>query len=141
MGTPTALVKQGPLVLTVDDDPGITRIIELFLSRNGYAVKTAPSGEKALELLRTLVPAALILDVMMPGMSGYDLCMAVKKDRRLQHIPVIFLTAQGAPQDYKTGHDVGAVVYMTKPFKPEKLLQVVRLVVPTAGSESPGSIR
>ncbi len=136
MSTPTALVKQGPVVVTVDDDPGIVRIIELLLSRNGYTVKTAANAEKALEVLRTTVPAALILDVQMPGMSGYDLCKKVKGEKRLEHVPVIFLTAQGAPQDFKAGHVAGAVLYMVKPFKPEKLLQVVRMVAPT-GAEHP----
>jgi putative two-component system response regulator len=72
-------------------------------------------------------------------MSGYDLCKRVKSEKRLENVPVIFLTAQGAPQDFKAGHVAGAVLYMVKPFKPEKLLQVVRMVAPTAGSESPGS--
>lgn len=126
-----ALAKQGPLVLTVDDDPSILRVVEMLLSRNGYTVRTAASGELALKLLSHLVPAVLITDVQMPGMSGYDLCSVIKSDGRLQNVPVIFLTAQGSPQDYKTGHDLGAVVYMSKPFKPEKLLQVVQMVAPS----------
>jgi len=128
--SPNALVRQGPLVLAVDDDPGILRIIEMLLSRNGYAVRTAPSAPKALEILKGILPALMITDVQMPQMSGYDLCQAVKRDRRLQNVPVIFLTAQGAPEDFKTGHDSGAVLYMVKPFKPEKLLNAVRLVAP-----------
>jgi len=125
-----ALAKQGPLVMAVDDDPSILRIIEMLLSRNGYTVRTAPNGEKALTLLRNLQPTVLITDVQMPGMSGYDLCSVVKHDERLKTVPVVFLTAQGTPQDYKTGHDMGAVMYMTKPFKPEKLLQVVQMLAP-----------
>ena len=126
-----ALAKPGPLVLAVDDDPSILRVIEMLLSRNGYTVRTAATGEKALNILKTSVPAVLISDVQMPGMSGYDLCSVVKSDARLQNVPVVFLTAQGSPEDYKTGHDLGAVVYMSKPFKPEKLLQVVQMVAPT----------
>jgi DNA-binding response OmpR family regulator len=118
------------VVLAVDDDLSILRIIEMLLSRNGYTVRTAISGEKALAVLKTILPAVLISDVQMPGMSGYDLCQVVKRDARLKDIPVIFLTGQGSPQDYKTGHESGAVVYMVKPFKPERLLQVVRMVAP-----------
>lgn len=125
-----ALAKPGPLVLVVDDDPSILRVVEMLLSRNGYSVRTAASGEVALTMLRNIVPAVLITDVQMPGMSGYDLCSVVKSDARLQSVPVVFLTAQGTPQDYKTGHDLGAVVYMSKPFKPEKLLQVVTMIAP-----------
>jgi two-component system sensor histidine kinase ChiS len=127
-----ALAKQGPLVLVVDDDPSILRVIEMLLVRNGYTVRTAANGEKALAVLRTILPAVMITDVQMPGMSGYDLCSIVKHDERLQAIPVVFLTAQGSPQDYKTGHDMGAVMYMSKPFKPEKLLQVVQMVAPVS---------
>ena len=130
MADDKALAKQGPLVMAVDDDPSILRIIEMLLSRNGYTVRTAPNGEKALTLLRNLQPTVLITDVQMPGMSGYDLCSVVKHDDRLRNVPVVFLTAQGTPQDYKTGHDMGAVMYMTKPFKPEKLLQVVQMLAP-----------
>ncbi len=139
MATPntSALARQGPLVLAVDDDPGILRIIELLLTRSGYAVKTAPSATKALELLKGVEPALLITDVQMPTMTGYDLCQVVKRDKRLQSVPVMFLTAQGSPQDYKTGHDSGAVMYMVKPFKPEVLLNAVRMMVPiTSPSQS-----
>src|SRR6266853_3575032 len=111
-----------PVVLAVDDDPAILRIIESQLSRHDFAVKTAPSGEEALRILRDLTPAVLILDVMMDGISGYDVCHAVKLDPRLQNVPVIFLTSRGTPQDYKTGHELGAMIYMVKPLKAEKLV-------------------
>lgn len=125
-----ALARQGPVILAVDDDPGILRIIEMLLSRAGYTVKTAPSAPKALDLLKGTLPSLMITDVQMPAMSGYDLCQVVKRDKRLQNMPVLFLTAQGSPQDYKTGHDSGAVMYMVKPFKPEVLLNAVRMMVP-----------
>ena len=115
--------------MVVDDDAATLRIVELLLDRNGYTVKTANSGESALTLLRETVPAAMILDVNMPGMSGFDVCQIIKRDERYEKIPVILLTAQSAPQDFKTGHDAGAVIYMVKPFKPERLLQVIRLLI------------
>ncbi len=117
-----------PFVLVVDDDPSVCRVIEDLLQRNGFEVKTASSGVQALGFLRDTVPAVLILDVMMPEMSGYDLCQIVKREQRLERVPVVFLTARGAPGDYKTGHELGAVIYLTKPFKPERLLNVVRMV-------------
>ena len=121
--------KTGPLIVVVDDDPATLRIIEMLLDRNGYSVKTANSGEDALTVLRETVPAAMILDVNMPGMSGFDVCQVIKRDERFDKIPVILLTAQSTPQDFKTGHDAGAVIYMVKPFKPERLLQVIRLLI------------
>ncbi len=124
---PAALVKL-PLVIAMDDDPGNLRVIEMLLTRNGYSVITAANGQEGLKLLRKMVPACLILDVMMPGMSGYDVCQVVKRDERLEKVPVIFLTGQDSPQDYRAGMDSGGVIYMAKPFKPERLLQAVRLV-------------
>lgn len=118
-----------PVVLAVDDDPAVLRIIESQLTRHDYVVKTAASGEEALRILRELTPAVLILDVMMGGISGYDLCTVVKRDPRLHDVPVIFLTSRGTPQDYKTGHELGAVIYMVKPFKPEKLLNIVQMLI------------
>jgi DNA-binding response OmpR family regulator len=121
-----------PVILAVDDDPAVLRIIESLLTRHDYAVKTAASGEDALCILRDLTPAVLILDVMMEGISGYDVCHVVKRDPRLQEVPVIFLTSKGTPQDYKTGHDLGAVIYMVKPLKAEKLLNIVQMLLPVS---------
>ncbi|MBI3405532.1 MAG: response regulator [Acidobacteria bacterium] len=126
-GQPSALVKL-PLVIAMDDDPGNLRVIEMLLQKNGFSVLTAPNGQEGLKLLRKMVPACLILDVQMPGMSGYDICAVVKRDERLEKVPVIFLTGQDSPQDYKTGMDSGGIIYMAKPFKPERLLISVRLV-------------
>jgi DNA-binding response OmpR family regulator len=121
-----------PVVLAVDDDPAVLRIIESQLSRHDFVVKTSASGEEALRMLRDLTPALLILDVMMEGISGYDLCLVVKRDQRLKEVPVIFLTSRGTPQDYKTGHELGAVIYMVKPFKAEKLLNIVQMLIPVS---------
>jgi DNA-binding response OmpR family regulator len=124
----TPVPGSGPTILAVDDDAAVLRVIEGHLVRHGYVVKTATSGEEALGILATLTPAALILDVMMPGISGYDLCHLVKREDRLKDVPVIFLTARGNPKDYKTGHELGAVIYMVKPFKPDKLLHMIQMV-------------
>jgi DNA-binding response OmpR family regulator len=91
-------------------------------------VKTASSGEEALTILREITPAVLILDVTMPEISGYDLCWLVKQEDRLKGIPVIFLTSQDKPKDYKTGNDVGAIIYIVKPVKPVQLLHMVEML-------------
>ncbi|HEV7967151.1 MAG TPA: response regulator [Candidatus Acidoferrales bacterium] len=124
--------RPSPVVLAVDDDPAVLRIIESQLSRHDIVVKTAPSGEEALRMLRELTPTVLILDVMMDGISGYDLCHVVKRDPRLHDVPVVFLTSRGTPQDYKTGHELGAVIYMVKPLKAEKLVNVVQMLIPVS---------
>jgi DNA-binding response OmpR family regulator len=124
--------RGAPIVLAVDDDPAVLRIIESQLTRHEIIVKTAPNGEEALRILKELVPSVLILDVMMDGISGYDLCHLVKRDPRLQEVPVIFLTSRGTPQDYKTGHELGAVIYMVKPLKAEKLIHIVQMLIPVS---------
>jgi DNA-binding response OmpR family regulator len=122
--------KVMPVILAVDDDPAVLRIIESQLARHDFIVKTAANGADALEILKKLTPAVLILDVMMEGISGYDLCHVVKRDKRLQNVPVIFLTSRGAPEDFKTGHELGAVIYMVKPLKVEKLVNIVNMLLP-----------
>jgi DNA-binding response OmpR family regulator len=117
-------------VLAVDDDLAVLRVLEAHLTRANYVVKTASNGAEALNILRVLTPAVLILDVMMPDISGYDLCHLVKREDNLKNIPVIFLTARGTPKDFKKGHELGAVIYMVKPFKPERLVHIVQLVSP-----------
>lgn len=122
--------KPHPVILAVDDDPTVLRIIEAQLMRHDYVVKKASSGEEALQILRELTPAVLIFDVMMPGISGYDLCYLVKSEPRLRDVPVVFLTSRGDPKDYKTGHDLGAVIYMVKPLKAEQLVNIVQMFCP-----------
>lgn len=134
---PQDVVKPGSLILVVDDDPGILRIVEFTLQRSGYEVRTAPNGQEALKILRTLLPDLMILDVAMPGLSGLDLCHIVKRDQRLQNVPVIFFTAQDSPKDFRAGMDSGGIIYLLKPFKPEKLLQSVRLAL-LGSSQSSG---
>ena len=121
-----------PIILAVDDDPAVLRIIEAQLTRHDYVVKTAASGEEAMQLLRDLTPAVMILDVMMEGMSGYDVCSIVKREERLKDVPVIFLTSRSNPKDFRTGHELGAVIYMAKPLKPDKLLNIVQMLVPVS---------
>lgn len=116
------------IVLAVDDDRMVLRLIEAKLTPHDYLVKTASSGEEALKMLSEITPAVLILDVMMSGISGYDVCRIVKEDERLKSIPVIFLTSRDSPEDYKTGHDLGAVLYMAKPIKPDQILRAVQML-------------
>ena len=119
-----------PFVMAVDDDPSVLRIIKTSLEQSDYLVKTALSGEEAFAILLKETPAVLILDVIMPGASGYDICRLIKRDVRLKNVPVVFLTSKSEPKDFKMGHDLGAVIYMTKPFKVQKLLHVVQMLCP-----------
>jgi CheY-like chemotaxis protein len=121
-------IGSGPIILAVDDDRMVLRLLEEKLTGRGYIVKTASSGEEALKILGEITPAVLILDVMMSGISGYDVCRFVKQEERLKNIPVIFLTSRDTPKDYKTGHELGAVMYVAKPIKPDQILRAVQML-------------
>ena len=108
-----ALKKQ--TVLLVDDTHENIEILNDILFSH-YKVRFATSGEKALQIARSANPPdVVLLDIMMPGMSGYDVCEQLKSDPRTRRIPVIFVTALGEETDEKKGFDLGAVDYITKP--------------------------
>ena len=114
--TPTAPSR--PTVLVVDDTTDNLSLMSGLL-RDLYRVQVANSGEKALKLVRAgQLPDLILLDIMMPGMSGYDVCEALKADPATRDIPIIFLTAMTATQDEKKGLDMGAVDFITKPVNP-----------------------
>lgn len=108
-------------VLVVDDTPAnLTLISELLVEH--YYVRVATSGEKALSLSRRVVPDLILLDVMMPGMDGYEVCRQLKNDARTRDIPVLFLTAKSQPDDERNGLELGASDYLSKPVNPQILL-------------------
>jgi CheY-like chemotaxis protein len=118
------------VVLGVESDPKTAEIMRTILSNDGYTVIIVPTAQQALDVLRTTVPAVFIAEVEGPEMSGHDLCLIVKRNDRLSRVPVILITSSAQPADYTASHQMGAVVCMAKPFKPERLLHVVRLVAP-----------
>ena len=129
-GHAPAQTKQQSVVLAVEPDARMAETMRNLLQPDGYTVIIVPDGEAALEVLRTTVPAVCLAEVESEGMSGHDLCLIIKRNERLQNVPVILLTRSAKPADYSASHQMGAVVCMAKPFKPERLLHVVRLVAP-----------
>jgi CheY-like chemotaxis protein len=127
---PTAAAKQQSVVLAVEPDQRTADIMRAILQNDGYTVVIVPSAQQALEVLRTTVPVVFLAEVEAEDMSGHDLCLIIKRNDRLQRVPVILLTRSAQPADYSASHQLGAVVCMAKPFKPERLLHVVRLVAP-----------
>ena len=113
-------------ILVVDDEPTIVELIEENLHIEGYETTHAYSGEEALEELARNPPDLVLLDLMLPGMDGYEVCRQMQKDVRLSQIPVIMLTARSAVADKVTGYQKGADDYITKPFDAEELLVRVR---------------
>lgn len=119
-----------PIVLVVEDDVRAQGQIKTLLAPEGYDVFAVRTGAEALDILRTTVPACFIAEVEAVDTSGYDLCLIIKNSERLARVPVVLVTRNAKPADYAASHNFGAVVCMAKPFKPERLLQVVRLVAP-----------
>ncbi len=116
-------------ILVVDDEEDILELLDYNLSRHGYAVSRAASGEAALEAVRADAPHLVILDLMLPGMDGLEVCRILKKDERTAGVPVLMLTARGEEADIVTGLELGADDYVTKPFSPRVLLARVKAVL------------
>ena len=112
-------------ILAVDDTPMNLDIILETLD-DEYEISISSDGKEALEVLETTIPDLILLDIMMPGMDGFEVCSILKKDERLKDIPVIFLTALNSTEDVVKGLSLGAVDYVYKPFNPEELRSRVR---------------
>ena len=125
-----AMEKAQSVVLAVEPDARTGEIMRNMLTQDGYTVIIVPTAQEALEVLRTTTPAVFIAEVEATDMSGHDLCLIIKRNERLQRVPVILLTRSAQPADYSASHQLGAVVCMAKPFQPERLQHVVRLVAP-----------
>ena len=119
-------------ILIVDDEAHIRMLIEQTLEEledEGVEFLTAENGEIALEIIQQEKPQLVFLDVMMPKMNGMDVCKKVKKELGLDDVYIALLTAKGQELDRQKGQEVGADVYMTKPFDPEVILQEARTVL------------
>ena len=113
-------------ILVVDDEDDILELLQYNLKREGYQVSGVTSGEEGLKLIRQSLPDLAILDLMLPGVDGFEVCRLIKGDPRTQHIPVIMLTAKSEETDVVAGLELGADDYITKPFKPRILLARVK---------------
>jgi two-component system, OmpR family, alkaline phosphatase synthesis response regulator PhoP len=112
-------------ILIVDDEPYIRLLLEQTLEDledEGVELLTADNGEEALDTIRTEKPELVFLDVMMPKMNGFDVCNAVKNELSIKDVYIIMLTAKGQEFDKRKGLEVGADLYMTKPFDPDEVV-------------------
>lgn len=119
-------------VLIVDDEDHLRMLIEQALEDledDGVELMTASNGEEALQMIMEEKPNLVFLDVMMPKMNGIEVCRRVKQELKLKEVYIIILTAKGQELDKKKGEEVGADLYMTKPFDPDKLLEKAKEVV------------
>lgn len=116
-------------VIVIDDEPFILMMIEDKLKKDGIDVITIRDSRNALSVIRKEMPDLIILDWMMPEFSGIDLCNMLKKDADLQNIPIFMLTAKGQDSDEQLGLKCGVMRYITKPFSPKALLDMVREIL------------
>jgi DNA-binding response OmpR family regulator len=118
-------------VLIADDEPNILISLEFLMKREGHQVLVARDGEQALALIRAERPALVLLDVMMPKKSGFEVCQAVRADETLAGVKILMLTAKGRDTDVAQGLGQGADGYVTKPFSTRDLAERVRAMLAT----------
>jgi len=125
-----------PLVLIADDEPNILLSLEFLMKREGLRTCVAADGTQALAAVQRERPDLVLLDVMMPGKSGFEVCQAVRADETLAATRILMLTAKGRETDVAKGLALGADAYITKPFSTRDLVERVRALLAEAGTRS-----
>ena len=127
LGYPRRMSEQAtPVILLVDDDPVITRLLEVNFRLVGFRVAAVARGDVALERARAVPPDAVVLDVMLPGLGGFEVCRQMRLIPDLAEVPVVFLTARSFDEGHEPTADLGPVDFVGKPFEPADLVELVR---------------
>jgi CheY-like chemotaxis protein len=126
--------KRPEQILLVDDNTTNLQVLHEILGGRGYRLLVAKNGEAALSIVHKAKPSLILLDIMMPGMDGYEVCRRLKADPETQDIPVIFLSALDDTKDKVKGLDLGAVDYVSKPFQAEEVIALVNTHLTTKSS-------
>jgi len=116
-------------ILVVDDEEDILEMVKYNLSREGYQVDAVTTGEAAVAKAHKIQPHLIILDLMLPGLDGFEVCKLLKNDPKTSHIAIVMLTAKGEDSDIVAGLELGAEDYITKPFSPRVLIARVRAIL------------
>jgi two-component system, OmpR family, alkaline phosphatase synthesis response regulator PhoP len=124
-------------VLVVEDEDDIQELVRYNLAKEGYRVSVTADGEQALKSARAQLPDLIVLDLMLPGLDGLEVCRLLKADPRTQSVPVVMLTAKGEESDVVAGLELGADDYITKPFSPRVLVARLRAVLRRKSRETP----
>src|SRR5712672_502064 len=125
----SAMAKQEPrnIILVVDDSPNTLRMLTDAIEGAGMTVLVALDGEQALSLIERITPDVILLDAVMPGIDGFEICRRLKRHSELSHVPVIFMTGLSETEDVIKGLDAGGVDYVTKPIAPDELLARIKV--------------
>lgn len=124
-------------ILQIDDEPGISAALNVRLKAAGFEVVTASDGPAGLEAARTHLPAAILLDIRMPGMDGFEVCRRLKSDPALEDIPVIFLSADMSDTARAAAEEAGGSVYLSKPYEARDVMNALRGVINDQPSLNP----
>jgi DNA-binding response OmpR family regulator len=116
-------------ILVVDDDPYILMSLEFLMKKNGFEVMVARNGTEALDIVEKQVPDIVLLDIMMPDVDGYAICKHIKSSKKLKEAKVVFMSAKSKETDIRKGYDLGASLYVTKPFSTRQLLKQVQELI------------
>lgn len=123
-------------ILIVDDEPDLVELVSYNLKKEGFKVSSAPDGEEALEKIRKGAFDLIILDLMLPGIQGSELCRTLRSNPKTETLPIIMLTAKGDVADKIRGLETGADDYMTKPFSPKELVARVKAILRRTGERA-----
>lgn len=128
-------------ILVVDDEPDIVELVSYNLKKEGFSVSSASDGEEALNKIRKGKFDLVVLDLMLPGIQGIELCRILRKNPETERLPIVMLTAKGEPTDKVLGLEIGADDYLAKPFSPRELIARIKAVLRrTAEKPSTGKI-
>ncbi len=127
MGTGERMSRR---ILIVDDEPNIVTSLEFLMRGDDYEVRVARNGEEALQLAESFRPDVVLLDVMMPHRSGFEVCQKIRENPVLGDVKIVMLTAKGRDVEKEKGLDLGANAYITKPFSTKELMNTVRGLLP-----------
>ncbi|MBW2468314.1 MAG: response regulator [Deltaproteobacteria bacterium] len=123
-------------ILIVEDEPGVVAAIRFLMEQQGYRVKVAEKGEDALRLILKNKPHLVLLDIMLPGMSGWEVCEQIRLNPDYRSVKIAFLTARSDEAEVARGLALGADAYITKPFKNDKLIARVKSLLQNTGEET-----
>jgi len=119
-------------ILVIDDEPEITDIVETYFENLGYSVETANGGEEGIEAAREFKPNLILLDIMMPNTTGYDVCSKIKQMPNMASVPVVFLTGRDTREDSGRSFQSGGDMFVKKPFSCERLAELVKIALSSA---------
>ncbi|MBU0572863.1 MAG: response regulator [Candidatus Margulisiibacteriota bacterium] len=122
-------------ILLADDEPEVLDMLKIRLQPLGFDLLCAANGQEALDIAKKELPDIAVLDIMMPKMDGYDVCRNMKADKKTSHIPVIFLTVLGDPEEKEAGLEAGAEAFIQKPYEPSVFIEEIKKLLQKHSSE------